>query len=188
MEGQYQGESQFDLFFSSLKNPSRNFWSLFKRRESSLNFLDGLRSIAILWVFTYHSLMCIQSQMRCFHSNHNCLNYLIRLSNNGDLGVDIFFVLSGFLICLILQKQCAKFDGKIDINNFLKSRFFRIWPALLIYSMFSIAHYQSLRKIMPRLLFISNYTGPPFDHIWSVSVEFQFYLVSPFLVQFLFKS
>ena len=51
----------------------------------------------------------------------------------GELGVDIFFVLSGFLISFILLRECQKYNGMIDIALFYKSRFFRLWPALLVY-------------------------------------------------------
>ena len=52
---------------------------------------------------------------------------------HGDFGVDIFFVLSGFLIAFILLKEHAK-HGSVDVCNFYRSRFLRIWPAMFIYA------------------------------------------------------
>ena len=48
----------------------------------------------------------------------------------GDLGVDLFFVLSGFLIAYIIFKEMDKNDGEISIFDFYRSRFLRLWPAL----------------------------------------------------------
>ena len=51
---------------------------------------------------------------------------------NGDMGVDIFFVLSGFLISFILLKEYKKY-GNIDKKHFMLNRFLRIWPAVLFF-------------------------------------------------------
>ena len=107
---------------------------------------------------------------------------------NGDIGVDIFFVISGFLISYILLKEKAKY-GDIDFKHFLRNRFLRIWPALFAYVFFvailllisGTPVVAILRYISP-LLFINNFTGKPLTHIWSVAVEFQFYLISPWII------
>ena len=62
-------------------------------------------------------------------------------THTADLGVDIFFTLSGFLISFILLKECAKYNGMIDIMLFYKSRFFRLWPALLVYKIIYMIWY-----------------------------------------------
>jgi len=49
---------------------------------------------------------------------------------NGDMGVDVFFVLSGFLIGYILLKECENHEGGIDTWAFIRNRFLRLWPAL----------------------------------------------------------
>ena len=51
----------------------------------------------------------------------------------GNLAVDIFFVLSGFLISYILLKEYKR-NGKIDIWNFYTGRFLRLWPLMLVWS------------------------------------------------------
>ena len=50
----------------------------------------------------------------------------------GDLGVDIFFVLSGFLITFILSKEYKKY-GDIDWSHFMKMRFLRLYPAYVAF-------------------------------------------------------
>ena len=51
---------------------------------------------------------------------------------NGGMGVDIFFVLSGFLISYILLKECHKYEGRIDIIGFLRGRVLRLYGPLLL--------------------------------------------------------
>jgi peptidoglycan/LPS O-acetylase OafA/YrhL len=122
------------------------------------------------------------------------------LTGNGDLGVDIFFVISGFLIAHILLKECAKYEGKIDIWNFFRSRFIRIWPALVGYLLFEL--YKEVTKedekdkttvtdhvlfAFFKAFFATNFYGK-MSHTWSLAVEFQMYLISPFIVMGMYKS
>jgi len=70
-----------------------------------------------------------------------CLNqgigaYFKSLFLAGDQGVDIFFVLSGYLIAHVLLKECDKYDGKIDVIGFYRGRFLRIYPVMLVYVLF----------------------------------------------------
>lgn len=52
----------------------------------------------------------------------------------GSLAVDMFFVLSGFLIAFILLKEYKKNGGKIDVWLFYTGRFLRLWPSILVWS------------------------------------------------------
>ena len=98
---------------------------------------------------------------------------------NGDMGVDVFFVLSGFLIGYILLKECEAHDGDLDGWGFMRNRFIRLWPALLVYSLLLIPVYLSFVPVfteflmawLPPLLFISNLTLTQ-THLWTISVEF----------------
>jgi len=105
---------------------------LFKRRASSLEPLDGLRAIAALWVMAEHTLL---------NGNHRFFGLplktpILRAIVNGDIAVDVFFVLSGFLIAFILLKECKR-EGGISLFAFWRGRFVRIWPALLVYVLFA---------------------------------------------------
>ena len=108
----------------------------------------------------------------------------------GDLGVDIFFTLSGFLISFVLFKDIKKY-GKIDYFNFIRSRFFRIWPAMFGYCVGNFISLLAsgnrdwnfiLLQVIPPNFFINNFMGMH-QHLWSIAVEFQFYLISPFIVE-----
>ena len=86
--------------------------------------LNGLRFLCFLSVFFYHSF---------YHDDPNLdgnetLNFIERhIFNNGNLGVNFFFVLSGFLITYLLIEE-RKLLGKIDIKSFWIRRLLRIWP------------------------------------------------------------
>lgn len=93
--------------------------------------LDGLRAIAILWVFTHHMKTFWHGAM------YNCIfrgdeyNPIVRVIINGEQGVDLFFVLSGFLIGYVLLRELKKFDGKLDYFGFMRGRYLRLIFVLL---------------------------------------------------------
>ena len=106
---------------------------------------------------------------------------------NGDMGVDLFFVLSGFLMTDILLKELDR-DGKINTFHFLRSRFLRVWPGMLVpILMFLGLGFETVKNSILILLFVGNIFGL-YSYLWTVCVEFQFYLISPFLVKKLHNS
>jgi len=151
--------------------------------------IDGLRALAVLSVII-------------FHINPHWIP-------GGFLGVDIFFVISGYLITFILIKEVST-SKKIDIINFYKRRIKRIIPALLFvliptfivgFILFSPDDFLSLLKSgvwgffsAANIYFFSSIdtgyfsTGSdqlPLLHLWSLGVEEQFYILWPFIVLFL---
>jgi peptidoglycan/LPS O-acetylase OafA/YrhL len=141
--------------------------------------LDGLRGIAILLVVVYH--------------NFGFINYLFF----GWLGVDLFFVLSGFLITDILLKTLGE---KNYLRNFYVRRMLRIFPlyylALILFLLiipklnlqFNIKYYTDnqvwLWTYLQNWLYI--FKNPPqtntLNHLWSLAVEEQFYLLWPLII------
>lgn len=94
------------------------------------------------------------------------------------MGVDVFFVLSGFLIGYILLKECEAHDGDLDTWGFLRNRFLRLWPALFVIMLLHLAGNigelgvaNALTIFVSNLLFIVNFTGE-FTHLWTIAVEF----------------
>lgn len=146
--------------------------------------LDGLRAIAVLSVIIYHANLAFKG---------------IPLFSGGFLGVDIFFVLSGFLITGIL------IDKSPTLLQFYKSRVDRIYPALLLMLVLSCI-FAFIFLIPSDLLnfreqlkgataFFSNYIFMYEDsyiadssqykillHTWSLGVEWQYYLAFPFII------
>jgi peptidoglycan/LPS O-acetylase OafA/YrhL len=111
---------------------------------------------------------------------------------NGTLGVSVFFVISGFLITWLLLVE-QKRSGKIDLMAFYKRRTLRIFPVFYVFLLtvlllsnwlyrdFSFAEWLSAATFT-RNYFQGHWT---LGHLWSISVEEQFYLLWPFaLVMF----
>lgn len=145
--------------------------------------LTGVRAIAVLVVMVYHAGIPIYG---------------------GHLGVNVFFVLSGFLITHLLVDEMAK-SGRIAFGNFYARRALRLYPALLalvaviaIYSLLApeaIRADQSLAATPAVLLYFGNWirafrgedAGASlglYEHTWSLAIEEQFYLVWPVVIFF----
>ncbi|CNG62755.1 acyltransferase family protein [Yersinia kristensenii] len=148
--------------------------------------IDGLRALAVLLVIVYH----VGSQV----------------ITGGFVGVDIFFVISGYLITSIIRKEIS--NGSFTYSGFYNRRIKRILPSLLVVLFSTIV--SSIFILMPdeftyliksaiaTLLSVSNFlfyfnstsyfSGNtdqiPLLHTWSLSVEEQYYLIVPLLISF----
>lgn len=119
----------------------------------------------------------------------------------GYLGVDLFFVISGYLVGGILVKSYLK--GNLDFLSFFLKRAFKIFPSyyffiivggLLAYFMYSEINPEGvlpLSDLNRYLFFYRNYTGEPhhwnFDHVWSLCIEEHFYLLFPITLILCYK-
>ncbi len=142
--------------------PSRGAAS---KREIELDFIRG---IAILLVLGFHYRtreLLISSPL------------LDRLQASGWVGVDIFFVLSGFLVGGLMLNEW-KTTGRIDAWRFLKRRAFKIWPAYYFFLVTATAfHVRPLREFFwQNLLNVQNYFPSSLSHTWSLAVEEHFYI------------
>ncbi len=143
--------------------------------------LDGLRACAILLVLGYH----------------------LRLVPGGALGVDVFFVISGFLITSILLSEW-RLRGAISLKRFYLRRALRLLPAFLLCVGFIFAIQTTLIPVRARtfttgalvssLLYVFNWfilsahnVFRPATHFWSLAVEEQFYLLWPIILVLLLK-
>ena len=157
--------------------------------------IDSLRAISILFVLL-------------FHAN---LDFLNGFFNGGFVGVDIFFVISGYLITGILTNSFEKKESIFFIiKNFYTKRARRLLPALytviLITIIFSYIllpfnYYEEFYdSVFSSITFISNfffafnsnyfdtpYFLKPLVHTWSLSVEFQFYIFYPLILYICIK-
>lgn len=150
--------------------------------------LDGWRAIAILGVLIYHGTTAL------FYPTGPFPNYYaLRVIQAGAKGVDIFFAISGFLICTrLLQEQKA--TGRISLKGFYIRRGFRILPPYFLYlGVLALIAATGVLAVEARewwgcILFIRNYYGPVASHgwytghFWSLSVEEHFYLMWPLLL------
>jgi peptidoglycan/LPS O-acetylase OafA/YrhL len=140
--------------------------------------LDGLRAISILLVVAAHSIM----------GGHPGL-YLV-FGHLGNVGVRVFFVISGFLITTLLLKEYDS-AGQVSLKNFYARRTLRILPAFCVYvAVVWVLAARGLVQLLPgdmlhTLTYTMNYhvvRSWYVNHLWSLSVEEQFYLLWPAMV------
>lgn len=176
-----------------------NYIATSKKRQKYFPNLDGLRFIAFFMVFISHGFGC-NEYFNIFSNNHFFSYLATHFLYIGGMGVEFFFVLSGFLITYLLI--CEKDENRdIKIKNFYIRRILRIWPIYFLVVFFGLA--TSRIGIFPPLgnvtsdnigyllLFMVNFMHvqnwlftPILGILWSVSIEEQFYLVWPWFVKF----
>ena len=155
---------------------------------SYLRTITSLRGISVLGVLLYHSKY--------------------QLFASGFLGVDVFFVISGFLIGNILFSEIK--NNHFKFTTFYLKRLRRLLPSLIFTILFSILlsylfllpeDYRLFNFSIPYTLFFvgnyffwktNDYFSPdtdimPLSHLWSLSIEEQFYIIFPFLIFLLFR-
>jgi peptidoglycan/LPS O-acetylase OafA/YrhL len=142
--------------------------------------LDGLRAVSVAIVILAHALAYLPGRARRFPA--------VELSWLGQSGVDVFFVISGFLITYLLLKE-NEATGRIGLKSFYFRRFFRIFPPFYVYLTVvgilwatGIAR-QNVRNFLSAATYTWNYqrhaAGYLLAHTWSLSLEEQFYLLWP---------
>lgn len=146
--------------------------------------LDLLRAIAIIAVMLYHM------------PGTAIPDYLQPVHTFGWMGVDLFFVLSGYLIGSQLLKQCRS-GARPSLRRFYGRRSLRVLPAFLVVLALylfvpAIREYPAMRPAWRFLTFSMNLglvydTGGAFSHAWSLCVEEYFYLVFPLLVLWMIR-
>jgi len=153
------------------------------RKQEHIGALDGLRAAAIGLVMLYH--------LTPGHDSDRGLRALpFKIADLGWSGVDLFFVLSGFLIT---SKLIAARDDAHRFRDFYARRMLRVFP--LYYAALAIAllivpfgHIPPLRAQLPFWLYYSNFVQWPMaielnvGHFWSLAIEEQFYLVWPAVI------
>lgn len=162
--------------------------SLFKRPEQNYKVIDGIRALAIIWVLILHVWffhLSLMEETSALVVDNFWLSWIAR----GDLGVDLFFVISGFLIGTILFKEFKR-STKINFKRFYIRRFLRLIPAYTFAMLLGIFFLRSSgldnwQDSWSNFLYVNNYiTGSYMPWTWSLAIEEQFYIVTPFLIAF----
>jgi len=156
---------------------------------AKLDSIQGLRALAVLLVIAYHYGFPVK---------------------NGFVGVDVFFVISGFVITQSLMRNRTN-SKRQDLINFYIKRIARLFPAFFVvflFTMFAVflvyspnvgVQQNAIKGSLGAMLALSNFAIPrisggyfgasgesnPFLHTWSLSVEEQFYFIYPLLFFFL---
>lgn len=151
--------------------------------------IDGMRAVAVLLVIAYHAFP--------------------NVVRGGYIGVDIFFVISGFLITEIIFKQIA--EGRFSLAGFYSRRIRRIFPALIVvifaavaagWFLFPVKEFKSLglnvagaAAFAENLVLLSEVgyfdvaaVKKPLLHIWSLGIEEQYYIVWPLLLLWVHRA
>ena len=146
--------------------------------------IQGLRAVAVLAVLFFHAFP--EGWLK-----------------GGYIGVDIFFVISGFLITLVIRSSYI--EGRFSLVDFYRRRARRLLPALFVVVLSTLAagavflspngYLQLGKSVIPALGFVSNFyfsnnvdyfdadaEKQPLLHTWSLSVEEQFYLIYPLVL------
>lgn len=154
--------------------------------------IDYLRSYAILAVLSLHLILIFTPLTEA--------NLVTNTGLNLRVGVDLFFVVSGYVVSnnYSLMLNNAKLN-RLLYNQFLLQRFYRLWPAAtfwlvicfllsIFFSQFNITPTpeQTIKKLIYGLFYIFNfneYNSPSiFGYFWSLSIEWQIYCLLPFLI------
>jgi peptidoglycan/LPS O-acetylase OafA/YrhL len=159
--------------------------------------LDALRFLAFFAVFIFHSFHTADPGLQA----HPILVALSKLKQSGSMGVNFFFVLSGFLITfLLLEEQDQR--GAVDIRAFYMRRALRIWPLYFLILVIGFVLFPQLKAWLGQMpsetatpwkyiLFVGNFDiiadgqlpdASVLGVLWSLAVEEQFYLVWPLLL------
>ncbi len=173
----------------------RNWKALFARPPFHDPVVDGVRAIAILWVMSYHLVL--------FHLGSFTTEAIgiatgrwTQWTSRGDMGVDLFFVISGYLIGTILLREYRK-SGTLQIRRFYIRRFLRLMPVYTVamivglYFVHNIPREAVLMEFPPfmnannmwaNFVYVNNFLPINRQYMgwcWSLAIEEQFYLILP---------
>ena len=191
-------ESALDLFrFESLPlkttvPDARPWWDyfIFRRSKGQIPELDGLRGLAIILVVLRHAVLPYwgEGQQVLPIFGFDAATFMA----NGWIGVDLFFVLSGFLISFHILKLRERINGAWNWRSYLARRVLRIVPAyyatLFLVALGAFPLYPFSQELIGlriayHLLFLQDYLPANFIVVfWSLGVEEKFYIIAPFIV------
>lgn len=137
--------------------------------------LDVLRCVAVLLIILHHG------------------DIIALFTNSGWIGVDLFFVLSGFLISGLLFSEYKK-RSSINCKRFYIRRALKIYPVFYVFLFLTglVWHFYlhdppSLTRLLHEIFFVQNYEQPVWGHTWSLAVEEHFYILLPILLLLLMR-
>jgi peptidoglycan/LPS O-acetylase OafA/YrhL len=140
--------------------------------------IDVLRAVAVFLVLGRHMPPCPIDAGRPLHV------IATTWARGGWIGVDLFFVLSGFLVSHLLFRERATFD-RIDVGRFLIRRGLKIYPAFWLLLAITVAvallsgNFDGAfgSRLLSEVFFVQNYRQPLWNHTWSLAVEEHFYVL-----------
>lgn len=173
----------------TIESPVVNDHHKMPRRLGKVPALDGFRAVAVILVLVHHIAAVLIPGVPLLIPDG--------LIPGGYLGVDLFFVLSGFLITALLLAE-RRSTGRIGLGSFFRRRGLRLLPALwaflALHALYAWATNLSMAAewagARAALLYVTNWYGlwknaprPPFTgHLWTLAIEGQFYVLWPLVL------
>jgi peptidoglycan/LPS O-acetylase OafA/YrhL len=170
----------------------------FARRASSgsvIREVDGLRFVAITWVLLFHltgSLLAFRAQ----HFSTELASWLRHLALNGHYGVELFFVISGFVLGLPFARAVAGRSKWPSLSDYLRRRATRLEPPYLLNLVILFILLRATRPWNPELSVSHLLASATYLHgavygapstinavAWSLEIEIQFYLIVPLVAR-----
>lgn len=176
----------------------------FKRITSSGSFIpeiDGLRFIAIVSVVLFHlSGFLIQKDVNRYTDNVD-YSFLKRLLSHGDLGVPLFFIISGFILAIPFAKFYIGKESPVNLKKYFLRRLTRLEPPYILIMTFLLLGAVYVAKVIPLERGIGSYLSSIiYSHnfiygkglqpllnapAWSLEIEVQFYILAPLIAYIL---
>ena len=171
------------------------------RITSSGNFIpeiDGLRFVAIISVVLFHLYGFIENKDDSVYNTTYNFDFITNFLKNGNFGVELFFVLSGFILGLPFAKHYLKDSKKVSLKSYFFRRVSRLEPPyiivmflLLIGNVFvskNLNTTEGFQSFLASIVYLHNfiYSEPSFINTvaWSLEIEIQFYILTPLLSLF----
>ncbi len=173
-----QARSRIAAAFSLAENARR----LVSPRGDQVPAITGLRALAVLWVLLQHVQQGLRPLGMVPAGAYFLSRPLLRLGWAGNLGVDVFFVISGYLIGGMLMRE-REATGRISFGSFYLRRAMRIVPAYGLAIALNLAlGSPNPESAWANVLFVNNFlpfTRQFMAHTWSLAIEEQFYALFP---------
>jgi peptidoglycan/LPS O-acetylase OafA/YrhL len=172
--------------FSPVENLRRIFFRGGSVGEKHLAPLDGLRGLALLWVLLVH--VGWYGWFSFAPGVYPALlgaRWMLPIWR-GDFAVEVFFVMSGFLIGGLITDERDQ-RGKVNVGLFYARRLLRLWPALVVGVLVERALLggHAAHELWPNILYVNNLfpiLSIRMGWTWSLAIEEQFYIVVPWLL------
>ncbi|MCY4046385.1 MAG: acyltransferase [Cellvibrionales bacterium] len=169
-------------------NPIQNVKPAFIRSADRFPAIDGLRALSMLYILITHSMVIffreVNPDTAGFIEN---TPWYLQWILMGDKAVDVFFMISGFLIGCLLFNEYKK-QQHINLKRFYLRRWLRLtplyWSFLLLFSVFAVTGIKA-NYVAAYAFYLNNFlaeTNRYIPWLWSLAVEEQFYLLFPLLL------
>lgn len=180
--------------FLTAFSPIRNIKLLLFRPSTNMATVDGFRALSMMMIMAFHSF----AVFAVLNPKIISLTDLVETSGwtwawvwNSDKSVDIFLVISGYLITGLLLRQIDAL-GHIRMSNFYVRRFLRLSPVYYaVIGIYVLIKGPNIENLWANILYVNNflpYDTQAMNWTWSLAIEEQFYLLYPLLLGLAMKK